>query len=166
MNLSHLCEDKKALRIKLDLCPEIEENAIFTHIKHGVTGSPDIEFETILNGIVNLKLGFAVMNRSCIKPKTKCKYIKDFQIKEAINQLKNFEINIKSAKGFDNAQVTKGGVNTFEISPQTMMSKSTESLFLCGEILDIHGDCGGYNVHLAWTTGRSAGCSAAQYLNK
>ena len=164
MNLSHLCENKKNLKINLDLCPEINESDLFNHIKQGVTNSPDIEFETVLNGIVNLKLGFAVMNRSGIKSQTKCKSIKDFQIKEAVKQLKCFEINIKSAKGFDNAQVTKGGINTNEVSPETMMSKKAEGLFLCGEILDIHGDCGGYNLHLAFTTGRIAGNSAGKFL--
>ena len=164
MNLSHLCENKKNLKLDLDLCPEINESDLFNHIKQGVTNSPDIEFETVLNGIVNLKLGFAVMNRSGIKPQTKCKSINDFQIKEAVKQLKCFEINIKSAKGFDSAQVTKGGINTNEISSETMMSKKADGLFLCGEILDIHGDCGGYNLHLAFTTGRIAGNSAGNFL--
>ena len=164
MNLSHLCENKKNLKISLDLCPEIDWKNLFNHIKQAVSKAPDIEFETILNGIVNLKLGFAVMNRSGIKPQTKCGFIKDFQVKETVNQLKNFEISIKSTKGFDNAQVTKGGIDTNEISPDTMMSKKAEGLFLCGEILDIHGDCGGYNLHLAFTTGRIAGSSAGNFL--
>ena len=164
MNLSHLCENRKNLKITLDLCHEIDETDLFKHIKQCINNSPDIEFETILNGIVNLKLGFAVMNRSGIKPQTKCRFIKEFQIKEAVKQLKKFEINIKSAKGFDNAQITKGGIKTNEISPETMMSKKADGLFICGEILDIHGDCGGYNLHLAFTTGRIAGNSAGKYL--
>lgn len=164
MNLSHLCENKRDLKIHLDLCPEIDEIDLFNHIKHGVNNSQNIEFETILNGIVNLKLSFAVMNRSGIKPQTKCNSLKDFQINEIVKQLKNFEIRIKSAKGFDNAQITKGGLNTNEISSETMMSKKAEGLFLCGEIIDIHGDCGGYNLHLAFTTGRIAGNCAGKYL--
>lgn len=164
MNLSHLCENKRSLRIDLDLCPEITENDLFNHIKQGVNSSPDTEFEAVLNGIVNLKLGFAVMNRSGIKPQSKCKAIKGAQLNEVVKQLKCFKINIKSAKGFENAQVTKGGIKTNEVSPLTMMSKKAEGLFLCGEILDIHGDCGGYNLHLAFTTGRIAGHSAGKYL--
>jgi len=164
MNLSHLCENRKNLKINLDLCPEIDERDLFNHIKHSVNNLQNVEFETILNGIVNLKLGFAVMNRSGIKPLTKCTSVKDFQIKEAVKQLKKFEINISSAKGFENAQVTKGGVNTKEVSPITMMSKKADGLFFCGEILDIHGDCGGYNLHLAFTTGRIAGNCAGNFL--
>lgn len=164
MNLSHLCENKKNLKISLDLCPEINEKDLFNHIKQSVNNSPEAEFETVLNGIVNLKLGFAVMNRSGIKSQTKCNKVNDFQIKNVLNQLKKFEISIKSAKGFDNAQVTKGGVKTAEVSPVTMMSKKATGLFLCGELLDIHGDCGGYNLHLAFTTGRIAGHSAGKLL--
>lgn len=164
MNLSHLCENKKNLKLKLDLCPEIEEKALFDHIKQSIPSSANVDFETILNGIVNLKLGYAVMNRSGIKPQTKCSSLNDFQIKETVTQLKSFEINIKSAKGFDNAQVTRGGIKTSEVSPITMMSKKEDGLFLCGEILNIHGDCGGYNLHLAFTTGRIAGNNAAKYL--
>ena len=88
----------------------------------------------------------------------------EVQIKESLKVLKCFEINIASARGFDNAQVTEGGINTNEISPETMMSKKVDGLFFCGEILDIHGDCGGYNLHLAFTTGRIAGNSAGKYL--
>jgi len=164
MNLSHLCENKKGLKIKLDLCPEIDEKALYDHINKAVNNSPHFEFEAILNGIVNLKLGFAVMNRAGIKPQTKCNVLKPFHINEAIKQIKSFEINIKSTKGFDNAQVTKGGIKTSELSPDTMMSKKSDGLFICGEVLDIHGDCGGYNLHLAFTTGRIAGNSAGKYL--
>ncbi len=164
MNLSHLCENRKNLKIKLDLCPEIDEKALFEHIKQSVKNSPNVEFEAVLNGIVNLKLGYAVMNRSGIKPQTKCTHLKEMQIKESIRQIKSFEINIKSAKGFENAQITKGGIKTQEISSETLMSEKADGLFLCGEILDIHGDCGGYNLHLAFTTGRIAGNSAAKYL--
>lgn len=164
MNLSHLCENKKDLKIRLDLCPEFDESALFSHIKKCTENSPDTEYEVVLNGIVNLKLAFAVMNRAGIKPRTLCKNLKDSQLKASLKVIKCFEINIASARGFDNAQVTKGGINTNEISPETMMSKKVDGLFFCGEILDIHGDCGGYNLHLAFTTGRIAGNSAGKYL--
>ncbi len=164
MNLSHLCENKKNLKIKLNLCPEIDDKILSDHLRQSIKNSPDTEFETVLNGVVNLKLGYAVMNRSGINPQTKCKTLEDSQINEALKQLNGFEINIKSAKGFDNAQVTKGGINTKEVTPCTMMSKKVDGLFLCGELLDVHGDCGGYNLHLAFTTGRIAGNSAGKYL--
>ena len=164
MNLSHLCENKKNLFITLDLCPEISEEELFEHIKNSVNNSKDVEFEVILNGIVNLKLGFALMNRCFIKPKTTCENINNKQIKAIVSMLKVFEISVKGTKGFDSAQITNGGIKTEEISSKTMMSNLVDGVFACGEILDIHGDCGGYNLHLAWTTGRIAGASAGKFL--
>lgn len=164
MNLSHLCESKKNLRLIIDLCPEISKGELTDFLNSAVTNNPDTALEVILNGIVNLKLGFAVINKSFIKPQTLCRNLTQKQINLSIDALKSFEISIKGTKGFDSAQVTKGGINTDEISPETMMSKKMNGLFVCGEILDIHGDCGGYNLHLAWTTGRIAGSSAAKYL--
>ncbi len=164
MNLSHLCENKKNLLVSLDLCPEIDEKELLEHIKASVNNSKDIEFEVVLNGIVNLKLGYALMNRCFIKPKTICGNISNQQIKNVVAMLKAFEININSTKGFDSAQVTKGGIKADEFSSKIMMSKIVDGVFACGEILDIHGDCGGYNLHLAWTTGRIAGSAAGSFL--
>lgn len=164
MNLSHLCENKKNLFVSLDLCPEINENELFEHIKNTVNNSGDVEFEIVLNGIVNLKLGFALMNRCFIRPKTICRNITTGQIKSIVTMIKNFEISINGTKGFDSAQITKGGIKTDEFSSKTMMSYLVTGVFACGEIMDIHGDCGGYNLHLAWTTGRIAGASAGKYL--
>ncbi len=164
MNLSRLCEDKKKLRLILDLCPEISEAELAEHIKQSVKNAPEVQMETILNGIVNLKLGYAIMNRAGLKPQTKSKNINHNQLKICIELLKAFEIKIKSAKGFENAQVTKGGIKTDTFSPENLMSELCKGLFACGEVLDIHGDCGGYNLHLAWTTGRISGSGAGKFL--
>lgn len=164
INLSHLCENRKDLFITLDLCPEFSEEELFEHIKNSVSNSKYVEFEVILNGIINLKLGYALMNRCFVKPKTNCESINNKQIKSIISLLKNFEISVKGTKDFDSAQITKGGIKTEEFSSKTMMSNLVDGVFACGEILDIHGDCGGYNLHLAWTTGRIAGASAGKFL--
>lgn len=164
MNLSHLCKNNKNLTVKLDLCPEISYNELLEHLRLTLEREQDIEFEKVLNGIVNLKLGYAVMNKSFIKPQTLSKNITSQQLNTAVSVLKSFEIKIKGTRGFDNAQITCGGIKTEEFNPETMMSEKQSGLFACGEILDIHGDCGGYNLHLAWTSGRIAGYSAANYL--
>lgn len=164
MNLSHLCENKRSLRLVVDLCEEINKEELIDFLKTATASNPDTALEVILNGIVNIKIGFAVINKSFIKPQTLCGKLTQKQINQCADTLKAFEITIKGTKGFENAQITKGGINTDEVSPETMMSKKSSGLFACGEILDIHGDCGGYNLHLAWTTGRIAGNSAAKFL--
>jgi predicted Rossmann fold flavoprotein len=126
---------------------------------------PQKELEAVLSGIVNSKLGFAIMKKSNIKPHTKMCQISAKDIHNICDTLKSFEIEISGTKGFESAQITCGGIKTDEVNPKTMMSKIVDGLFMCGEILDIHGDCGGYNLHLAWTTGRIAGNAAYEYLN-
>ena len=64
--------------------------------------------------------------------------------------------------GMDNAQVTAGGVRTGEFDPYTMESRLVPGLFACGEVLDVDGDCGGYNLQWAWSSGYVAGFSAVK----
>ena len=63
----------------------------------------------------------------------------------------------------NDAQVTAGGVNTTEVSAETLASKHTPGLFFCGEMLDVDGPCGGYNLQWAWSSGMCAGEHAAEY---
>ncbi len=164
MNLSHLCKSNKSLSLIIDFCEEISINELREHINLVKSASPDRECEMVLSGLVNTKLCFVVMNKVGIPPHTKIKDLKRKQIDILADTLKNFDISVNGTRGFENAQITCGGINTGEITPENMMSKLVNGLFICGEILDIHGDCGGYNLHLAWTTGRIAGNGAAEYI--
>lgn len=167
MNLSHLCKSNKDLSLVIDLCENISFTELREHLSLVKGDSPDIECEMVLNGLVNSKLGFAVLNKSGIKAHTKIKELNKLQINTLCETLKGLTFDITGTRGFDVAQITCGGIKTEEIDPCTMMSRLVDGLFVCGEILDIHGDCGGYNLHLAWTTGRIAGNGAAEYiLNK
>ena len=78
--------------------------------------------------------------------------------------LKEWRLRIDSFKGYERAVVTAGGVSLKEVSPKTMESKTRPGLFLAGEVLDLDGDTGGYNLQLAFSTGALAGCSAARKL--
>lgn len=164
MNLSYLCEDNKDLTLILDLCPDFKKRALTEHINETILKFPETEFELILNGLINIKLGYAVMNRCKIKPHTKCKELSNKATENVVKAIKCFKLNISGTKGFSNAQVTCGGINTFEFYPETLMSKMQDGIFACGEILNVDGKCGGFNLHFAWTTGRIAGSSAANYL--
>ena len=76
--------------------------------------------------------------------------------------MKTFEIELTEPMGMDSAQVTAGGMLTGEFDPATMESKLVPGLYACGEVLDIDGDCGGYNLQWAWSSGRCAGCAAGK----
>lgn len=77
-------------------------------------------------------------------------------------QLKDWRLIVKDTNGFRNAQVTAGGASVTEFQSQTMESKLVSGLYACGEVLDVDGDCGGFNLQWAWSSGRLAGLSAAE----
>ena len=78
-------------------------------------------------------------------------------LREAVRAVKAFEVPLTEALGMDSAQVTAGGILTEEFEDKTMESKLVPGLFACGEVLDVDGDCGGYNLQWAWSSGRLAG---------
>ena len=87
-------------------------------------------------------------------------------IAKAAQALKNLPLALVGHNGWRNAQVTAGGVSLREINTATMESKLCPGLYLAGEILSLHGDCGGYNLHWAWSGGRLAAESAVAALGK
>ena len=86
--------------------------------------------------------------------------IKREDIRALANLLKTFPVNITGTQPIEKAFVTGGGVSVKEVEPKTMASRKKEGLFFCGEILDIHGYTGGYNITAALVTGRLAGMNA------
>ena len=84
----------------------------------------------------------------------------ELEINSVVRAVKDFEVVLTEPMGMDAAQVTAGGIITSEFDPQTMESCLVPGLYACGEVLDIDGDCGGYNLQWAWSSGRLAGSSA------
>ena len=82
------------------------------------------------------------------------------ELEELCETIKNFEVSLTDTMGMDAAQVTAGGIYTSEFDENTMESKLIPGLYACGEVLDIDGDCGGYNLQWAWSSGRLAGTCA------
>ena len=110
---------------------------------------PHLGRENFLNSVINKKIGFEITK--------KCE-----NIKEMTSMLKDWRHHVLGTMGFKNAQVTAGGIRCSEVSFDNMMSKKTAGLYLAGEILDVDGDCGGYNLQFAISSGILAGESAAR----
>ena len=112
-----------------------------------------------LESILNYKLVQVILNKSKIN---KTAYYEDLTETEKTTLLKNltnFTIPIIGTNSFDNAQVTSGGIPLTEINVETMESKLIKNLYFAGEILDVDGKCGGYNLGFAWLTGLIIGKS-------
>ena len=83
--------------------------------------------------------------------------LSEAELRQAAGQCTDFRLPVRGVDGFDAAQVTAGGLLTEGFDPETMKSRIHPGLFACGEVLDIDGPCGGYNLQWAWASGRLAG---------
>lgn len=119
-------------------------------------GSNNTIFER-LEGILNYKLVKIILKLSNIKEDEKWKKIGTEQKEDLINYLFNYEVKITGTKSFDQSQVTAGGLDLKEINTKTMESNLVDDLYVTGEVLDLDGDCGGYNLTLCFITGYIAG---------
>ena len=90
-----------------------------------------------------------------------CSDISDKTIKVLANKIKGWEFEVTGTNPWKNAQVTAGGISTSDVNENTLESKRVKGLYMAGEILDIDGDCGGFNLQWAWSSGFVAGENAA-----
>jgi predicted Rossmann fold flavoprotein len=161
-NLSYLSALYEKPLFRADLMPEYDikniENMLFVrreNLNH-------MRMEDFLTGMLNKKLGQLLLKRSGIeKLSLPVAELSDERISQIAFLIKNYDIRIIETTGFRNAQVTAGGVRTDGINSKTMESEKVKNLYFAGEILDIFGDCGGYNLQWAWTSGYLAGKSAS-----
>lgn len=117
--------------------------------------------EEFFNGLINKKLMGLFMRLADIKPNVEISQVPEKKIDMFCMLCKEWKVRINGTHSFDNAQVCAGGINTLQIG-NNMESKLIPGLFFAGEIMDVDGKCGGYNLQWAWTSGAIAGRSAAR----
>lgn len=142
-------------KIYIDFLPNIEDKE-----KYLIERNNKLKNRTILElleGIVNYKLVKEILKKYKISENISFDELNNKQIKTIIENLSNMEVSVVDTKSFDNAQVCSGGVPLNEINLETMESKLVKDLYIVGEIIDIDGLCGGYNLTNAWITGMLAG---------
>lgn len=113
----------------------------------------------LLNGLINQKLGDAILGN--FKKTTSGKYSKK-ELKEIADCLQNIIVTIEKPRDFEFAQVCTGGISADEIELSTLESKYIKNLYFAGEVLDVDGICGGYNLHFAWGSGYLAAINASK----
>lgn len=145
---------------RLNFLPETTPKKLFAELKRRQTTT--LPTEEILTGILHNRLGRVLIKAAGIQNQ---KPITDLSVQELealCTAVQAFELPISEPMGMDQAQVTAGGVETCGFDPETMQSKLVPGLYACGEVLDIDGDCGGYNLQWAWSSGVLAGKSAGK----
>ena len=147
---------------RLDFLPEIGEEVLKAELlRRKNTNLPASE---LLTGILHNRLGRVLTQAAGISQSRAVSELSESDLEQAVRAVKSFEITLTEPMGMDCAQVTAGGISTGEFHEQTMESRLVPGLYACGEVLDIDGDCGGYNLQWAWSSGRLAGRSAGGIL--
>ncbi len=152
--LSKEVEEGRECIISVDFIPLISREALDDYVMKQVKIVKEDTVKSFLCGLVHSKLvDYFVKERKELD--------KNEHILQLLCEMKDWKFNITGHKGFENAQVTKGGVLLEEID-EYMQSKLVNGLFFAGEMVDVDADCGGYNLHWAWASGRRAGEKAAK----
>lgn len=143
--------------IVLDLMPEYTFANVCDMLNFRVFALKGRNLDEFLTGMLNKRVGQAIIKSSGLKLSDSVATLKTTDIKQIASIIKGMKFKVTGTTGFDNSQVTAGGLDTTQFNPQTMESKLERGLYCIGEILDIDGDCGGFNLQWAWS---SAICAA------
>jgi len=157
-NISFVFPLYKEVEFEVDFMPKFDYNNLFTILKKRREILKNMTMEQYFNGMINKKLGQFLTKMSGIPKLSKnISELTDNEIKKICTILKKYKIKILDTNGFKNAQVTAGGIPLSEINLENLESKKTKGLYFAGEVMDVYGECGGFNLHWAWASGKFAG---------
>ena len=155
-----VCQGSGSWVCRLDLLPDMTEEDLLHELQRRRNGQ--LLAEELLTGILHNRLGRIVTAAAGIRLSQKIEDLSDESLHDVCRVAKSLEVELTEPLGMDAAQVTAGGALTAQFDHTTMQSALIPSLYACGEVLDIDGDCGGYNLQWAWSSGIIAGANAAE----
>ena len=159
--LSRLASVHKDCEIVLDLMPEYDREQILALLKARKT--PKKTLETYLVGMLHKKLALLLLKSCGLAPLSRASdTLSDAALSKIAAQIKGWRFHVRGTMSWNNAQVTAGGIDVRDVDAKTFESKLVRGLYITGELLDIDGDCGGYNLQWAWSSGFLAGAAAAR----
>lgn len=157
-------QKKQDIQLQLDVFPEISLQDLENKIKKTLSEEPDKYIKNALRGLIEERYLLFMLEQANINENTTFHHLSNQQLTHLAEHFKQFIFTVNGTLSIERAFVTGGGVSLKEIWPKTMMSKIQPGLFLCGEVLDIHGYTGGYNITSALVTGHVAGNEARQFI--
>ncbi|MGM9834517.1 MAG: aminoacetone oxidase family FAD-binding enzyme [Bacilli bacterium] len=178
--ISGICAMQLSSRIARGLDEGLKEEVIINYIPSIALDSstfitwfsnyqnklPNMKLSEFLDQILNYKLTNFFLKTINLDPNIELHNLKNDELNKIANILTEFRLNVIGTNSFDNAQTTSGGIPLTEVNIYTLESKIVPNLYFCGEILDIDGACGGYNLGAAWITGLIAGTNASKEVQK
>lgn len=147
----------KGYKLSIDLKPALDEEKLDERILRDFAEQKNKALKNSLNKLFPAKLIDEVIFQSKLDPDKKVNLFTKEERHSLVHATKNLEYVISSTRGFNEAIITKGGVEVSQINPKTMESKKIKGLFFAGEVLDLDAFTGGYNLQIAWSTGYAAG---------
>ena len=148
--------------MKLDMLDTMSSDEVRAIIIRRFADNPEKTVEFSLVGLINKRLIPVVLSEAGVEDiKRPVSALSTNEAERIVNILKDWRFKIRGTKGWSSAQVTAGGVSTKEINPKTMESILVKGLYFAGEILDVDGKCGGFNLQWAWSSGFVAGINSA-----
>lgn len=157
---SHMKDIKKGkYEIYIDLKPALDENKLDKRIQRDFLENSNKNFINALDALLPKKLVHVIVKLSGIKPSQKVNQITRAERENLVYLLKNLKLTVNGFRPIEEAIVTSGGVSVKDISPKNMMSKKVNNLFFAGEVIDVDAYTGGFNLQIAFSTGRLAGKS-------
>lgn len=157
--------EKKKVRAVLDFMPDLSESEVLDYVRQRILDRPEKKMEDFWTGVFHKKLSQVMLKVANVRADQRANQLTDTQIQRLVRTVKSFSTEITETNAFDQAQICAGGIDTREICPQTMESRLVPGVFLAGELVDVDGICGGYNLQWAWSSGYLAGKGAAHVTN-
>ena len=152
-------EFAKPLKLVIDLKPAMTEDQLDKRILRDFDENKNKQFRNSVSKLLPSKLIPIIIDLSGIDPDKKVNEISKEERNHFVHLLKNLTMTINGLRGWNEAIITKGGINVKDVNPSTMESKLVSNLFFAGEVLDLDAMTGGYNLQIAWSTGYLAGLS-------
>ena len=152
-------EFAKPLKLVIDLKPAMTEDQLDKRILRDFDENKNKQFRNSVSKLLPSKLIPIIIDLSGIDPDKKVNEISKEERSHFVHLLKNLTMTINGLRGWNEAIITKGGINVKDVNPSTMESKLVSNLFFAGEVLDLDAMTGGYNLQIAWSTGYLAGLS-------
>ncbi len=143
--------------IKINLLPSFDRKQLLEEINYRCKKCATLHVGALLNGLVNQKIADMILDKTGLDKDIYTSSITADEIERIVDLLQEITVKVTNYRDFEFAQVCTGGIPTSDINHKTLESKYAKNIYFTGEILDVDGICGGYNLHFAWATGYIAG---------
>lgn len=159
----YLHDNKSRLNVSIDFMPDLDEVALEELQKRNlsVKRSENCTVEEFFTGVLNKKIMNVLIKQAGVQPGEFLSKVSESSLQKIFKSSKQFKMHITESNGFEQAQVCTGGVDMNEVS-DNLESKKVKGVYFAGELLDVDGRCGGYNLQWAWSSGYIAGSAATE----